>query len=37
MGNLSELVGSIRDKGVLEPILVRPVPDGADLGDPKPR
>ncbi len=28
MGDLSELVGSIRDKGVLEPILVRPRPDG---------
>jgi ParB family chromosome partitioning protein len=26
MGDLSELVSSIRDKGVLEPILVRPVP-----------
>ncbi len=26
MGNLSELVQSIRDKGVLEPILVRPIP-----------
>ncbi len=25
MGDLSELVGSIRDKGVLEPILVRPL------------
>lgn len=35
MGNLSELVGSVRDKGVLEPILVRPVPDGAELGDSK--
>jgi ParB family transcriptional regulator, chromosome partitioning protein len=31
MGDLSELVGSIRDKGVLEPILVRPLsePGGA--------
>ncbi len=27
MGDLSELVASIRDKGVLEPILVRPIPD----------
>lgn len=26
MGDLSELVGSIKDKGVLEPILVRPRP-----------
>lgn len=26
MGDLSELVSSIRDKGVLEPILVRPLP-----------
>lgn len=26
MGDLSELVGSIRDKGILEPILVRPFP-----------
>ncbi len=26
MGDLSELVASIRDKGVLEPILVRPLP-----------
>ena len=30
MGDLDELVGSIRDKGVLEPILVRPRPDGPD-------
>lgn len=28
MGDLDELVGSIRDKGVLEPILVRPRPEG---------
>src|SRR5688572_4432473 len=27
MGDLDELVGSIRDKGVLEPILVRPRPE----------
>jgi ParB family chromosome partitioning protein len=26
MGDLSELVQSIRDKGILEPILVRPIP-----------
>ena len=26
MGNLSELVQSIQDKGILEPILVRPIP-----------
>jgi len=26
MGDLSELVASIRDKGILEPILVRPLP-----------
>lgn len=30
MGDLDDLVASIRDKGVLEPILVRPRPDGAD-------
>ncbi|MDA8017411.1 MAG: ParB/RepB/Spo0J family partition protein [Thermoanaerobaculia bacterium] len=35
MGNLSELVGSVRDKGVLEPILVRPIPEGADLEETK--
>jgi ParB family transcriptional regulator, chromosome partitioning protein len=29
MGDLSELVASIRDKGVLEPILVRPIPQDA--------
>lgn len=28
MGDLGDLVQSIRDKGVLEPILVRPRPDG---------
>lgn len=28
MGNLSELVASIREKGVLEPILARPIPEG---------
>ena len=30
MGDLSELVSSIRDKGVLEPILVRPRPDNPE-------
>ncbi|HSK81608.1 MAG TPA: ParB/RepB/Spo0J family partition protein [Thermoanaerobaculia bacterium] len=30
MGDLDELVASIRDKGVLEPILVRPRPGGGD-------
>ena len=30
MGDLAELVASIREKGVLEPILVRPRPDGED-------
>ncbi len=34
MGDLDDLVLSIRDKGVLEPILVRPWPGGDDgLGD----
>jgi ParB family chromosome partitioning protein len=32
MGDLSELVTSIRDKGVLEPILVRVRPDSDDSG-----
>ncbi len=32
MGDLDDLVQSIRDKGVLEPILVRPRP-GTDTGD----
>jgi ParB family chromosome partitioning protein len=33
MGDLAELVGSIRDKGVLEPILVRPLaPEGLAAG-----
>ncbi len=27
MGDLSELIASVRDKGVLEPILVRPLPE----------
>lgn len=31
MGDLSELVASVRAKGVLEPILVRPIPEGADV------
>jgi ParB family chromosome partitioning protein len=33
MGDLSELVSSIRDKGVLEPILVRPNPALGDLDE----
>jgi ParB family chromosome partitioning protein len=32
MGDLDELVTSIRDKGVLEPILIRPRPDGDGPG-----
>jgi ParB family transcriptional regulator, chromosome partitioning protein len=32
MGDLDELVASIREKGVLEPILVRPRPDGSGPG-----
>jgi ParB family transcriptional regulator, chromosome partitioning protein len=32
MGDLGDLVASIRDKGVLEPILVRPRPGGPDGG-----
>ncbi|HEX4962459.1 MAG TPA: ParB/RepB/Spo0J family partition protein [Thermoanaerobaculia bacterium] len=32
MGDLDDLVQSIRDKGVLEPILVRPRPGGEDGG-----
>lgn len=32
MGDLSELVASIEDKGVLEPILVRPNPDVGQSG-----
>ncbi len=31
MGDLTELVQSIRDKGILEPILVRPLPQVAGL------
>ena len=30
MGDLDELVASIREKGVLEPILVRPRPEAED-------
>ena len=33
MGDLDELVSSIRDKGVLEPILVRPRPEPEDDGE----
>ena len=36
MGELSDLVSSIRDKGVLEPILVRPNPDLAPGAAPRP-
>jgi len=32
MGDLSELVASIRDKGILEPILVRPYPEAGGSG-----
>lgn len=32
MGDLDDLVASIREKGVLEPILVRPRPGGAEEG-----
>src|SRR3954452_21317405 len=32
MGDLDELVASIREKGVLEPILVRPRPEAEDEG-----
>jgi ParB family transcriptional regulator, chromosome partitioning protein len=34
MGDLDELVASIREKGVLEPILVRPRPGGDNDGPP---
>ncbi|MCG8456621.1 MAG: ParB N-terminal domain-containing protein, partial [Holophagales bacterium] len=30
MGNLGELADSIREKGVLEPILVRPLPEARE-------
>ncbi|HEY2737214.1 MAG TPA: ParB N-terminal domain-containing protein, partial [Thermoanaerobaculia bacterium] len=33
MGDLDELVASIREKGVLEPILVRPRPEAEDETD----
>ncbi len=32
MGDLEELVGSIRERGILEPILVRPVTDSGEHG-----
>lgn len=34
LGDLSELIASIEDKGVLEPILVRPHPDAGQSGHP---
>jgi ParB family chromosome partitioning protein len=37
MGNLEELVASIRDKGVLEPILVRPISGSGLAGEPSHR
>ena len=37
MGNLDELVASIRDKGVLEPILVRPISGSGLTGEPSHR
>ena len=36
MGDLDDLVASIRDKGILEPILVRSRPPGGDLGGGEP-
>lgn len=36
MGDLDDLVSSIRDKGVLEPILVRPLPGAGGAGDDEP-
>lgn len=33
MGDLDDLVASIRDKGVLEPILLRPLPGASGEGD----
>jgi ParB family transcriptional regulator, chromosome partitioning protein len=33
MGELDDLVSSIRDKGVLEPILLRPLPGAGDADD----
>lgn len=35
MGDLEDLVSSIRDRGVLEPILIRRVPDGEAAGESK--
>jgi ParB family chromosome partitioning protein len=37
MGDLDDLVASIRDKGVLEPILVRPIPGAGPSDDPSHR
>ena len=37
MGNLDDLVASIRDKGVLEPILVRPIDGSGIAGEPSHR
>ena len=37
MGNLDELVMSIKDKGVLEPILVRPISGSGVAGEPSHR
>lgn len=34
MGDLTDLVASIRDKGVLEPVLVRPLPSSETGGEP---
>lgn len=36
MGDLDDLVSSIRDKGVLEPILLRPLPGAEGGGDSEP-
>jgi ParB family chromosome partitioning protein len=33
MGDLDDLVSSIRDKGILEPILLRPLPGAGDSAD----
>lgn len=35
MGDLSDLVGSIKEKGILEPLLVRPRPSGGGVGSPE--
>ncbi len=37
MGNLEELTASIRDKGILEPILVRPISGSGIAGEPSHR